>query len=814
MFPPWLVPVLSVFVGCCANVVFLEYIVRDDPAAGNLITVAQFAFVGLEGLVFHVRKGLLGSRTIPLRHYALLVALFFATSVVNNLVFGYRVSLPLHLIFRSGSLVTNMLLGAMLLGKRYSLVKILSVVCVSCGIAMCTIASANASSSGAQSDGSVEDLVIGVTLLVVSLFVSSLLGIYQELLHSWYGKSWRESLFYSHFLALPGFLVILGNLIDHWSIFNQSPRLSMWIPFPSVAESLLSGSDLVQMACLAPGPLSATAGTSETLRAIWNAAQPVLAQAPGSLALCEVTVPIPRLWVFLLLNVVTQYICVRGVFELTSVTNSLVVTLTVTLRKFASLLLSIVYFGNPFTSSHWIGSAMLFVGTLVFLDLTPWQRTQSPATPPSSSSDSPASTSSSTNNSTTSVAQAPEKVPMQRPQLSTSPPSQAARMTVLALFSVTISTLVLSFGHSAPMAMLANFLVMHLFNLLTKRMESVRTNAQLPSFALIAVRAFVGYLSKTRASSKTIIPAIQVQGTHLAVDPDMLRQYRVMCKYTTAASQQAESLCFLEIMSLPLAGMLLTHPDYPINAFGHIHVRTDVVQTRSLSFDDRSLRFDMQMFVDGFRWVEGRGLEIETITLATLSGSEDVVWKCATTLLVVSRSKKARSSTPRPPVLSATGISTWVLPANTGVKFAQLSGDWNLHHLYPFTSRLIGYNRPIAHGVYTLARATAELFEHRYGEQSQADAQKRKPTSTHPIRMVAEFKAPLFLPASGVELRQQLLPASEAAPATGSKQQAAPAGLPAFIDEEIPVKGNARYCSFAVQAATGEPHLRGIAYPL
>ena len=34
--------------------------------------------------------------------------------------------------------------------------------------------------------------------------------------------------------------------------------------------------------------------------------------------------------------------------------------------QFASLLFSIWYFHNPFTPHHWIGTALVFAGTLVF----------------------------------------------------------------------------------------------------------------------------------------------------------------------------------------------------------------------------------------------------------------------------------------------------------------------------------------------------------------------------------------------------------------------------------------------------------------
>ena len=72
---------------------------------------------------------------------------------------------------------------------------------------------------------------------------------------------------------------------------------------------------------------------------------------------------------YLLANVITQYVCISSVFVLTTECASLTVTLVVTLRKFLSLIFSIIYFKNPFTVFHWIGTSLVFGGTLMFSDI-------------------------------------------------------------------------------------------------------------------------------------------------------------------------------------------------------------------------------------------------------------------------------------------------------------------------------------------------------------------------------------------------------------------------------------------------------------
>lgn len=97
--------------------------------------------------------------------------------------------------------------------------------------------------------------------------------------------------------------------------------------------------------------------------AIANASEPVSVPVVGA--------SIPIVWLYLLANCVTQNLCLNSVFVLTTECNSLTVTLVVTLRKFISLLFSIIYFNNPFTVYHWIGTALVFLGTLIFTEVLP-----------------------------------------------------------------------------------------------------------------------------------------------------------------------------------------------------------------------------------------------------------------------------------------------------------------------------------------------------------------------------------------------------------------------------------------------------------
>jgi acyl dehydratase len=74
----------------------------------------------------------------------------------------------------------------------------------------------------------------------------------------------------------------------------------------------------------------------------------------------------------------------------------------------------------------------------------------------------------------------------------------------------------------------------------------------------------------------------------------------------------------------------------------------------------------------------------------------------------------------------------WWLAADEGLRYAQLSGDYNPIHLSPWLSRFFGFKRPIMHGMDALGRTTAAIERQSAGPVTAIDV---------------AFKRPVFLPA-------------------------------------------------------------------
>lgn len=77
-------------------------------------------------------------------------------------------------------------------------------------------------------------------------------------------------------------------------------------------------------------------------------------------------VSIPSFYFPLMLNVVTQLVCVSGVHRLTSRVNSLTVTLVLVVRKAASLAISVTLLKQSKGGEAllWIGAGLVLAGTI------------------------------------------------------------------------------------------------------------------------------------------------------------------------------------------------------------------------------------------------------------------------------------------------------------------------------------------------------------------------------------------------------------------------------------------------------------------
>ncbi|KAK0542019.1 golgi uridine diphosphate-N- acetylglucosamine transporter, partial [Tilletia horrida] len=121
--------------GCCGNAYFLELGTSAVPSAGTLITFAQFLAIALTCIPTQLYRPLsspsllprLKASKVPLSRWSVHIILYLTIRLLNNAVFAYDIPTSVHIVFRFGGLVINMLLGWAIEGRKYNLAQIASV---------------------------------------------------------------------------------------------------------------------------------------------------------------------------------------------------------------------------------------------------------------------------------------------------------------------------------------------------------------------------------------------------------------------------------------------------------------------------------------------------------------------------------------------------------------------------------------------------------------------------------------------------------------------------------------------------------------
>jgi hypothetical protein len=223
------------------------------------------------------------------------------------------------------------------------------------------------------------------------------------------------------------------------------------------------------------------------------------------------------------------------------------------------------------------------------------------------------------------------------------------------------------------------------------------------------------------------VPRIEAKLAGYRVEPDQVATYRDVCGFRDARHLP---LPLPHVLATPLHLEMLTHPRFPIAAFGLVHLRNAITQHRRIRLDEP---LELRCMLEGHRETP-RGQEFELWTFARAGGA--LVWEeCCTFLARAERSARStRDAVPRsraaPPLAGV--ATTFAAIGSIGRDYARVSGDYNPIHLSALTARPFGFKAAIAHGMWTLARVAAELAPV-WPEGA--------------CRMTIEFKQPVLLPA-------------------------------------------------------------------
>jgi acyl dehydratase len=241
-----------------------------------------------------------------------------------------------------------------------------------------------------------------------------------------------------------------------------------------------------------------------------------------------------------------------------------------------------------------------------------------------------------------------------------------------------------------------------------------------PSTAKLFRRAALGALPVLGPRRGGTLPETTLVLRSVEVDVKHLAAYDRVCGFRLT---DALPPTYPHILAFPLAMQLMCGDDFPFPVVGLVHVANHIEVRRPI---DAGERLDLHVHAQDLR-PHDRGRQLDVVASATVGDEE--VWRGVSTYLRMERpatkrdrpadgesarrsrsSERSEAATPRgtqpaPPAPSA----TWRVAPRVGTDYAAVSGDHNPIHTSRLGARVLGFPRPIAHGMWSKARCLAAL---------------------------------------------------------------------------------------------------------
>jgi len=334
-----------IMLGGVGQSISLEYIVRNYRGCGATVSFFQFLFVAVEGARKYIHydptsrlRVRFRQRRVPLQWHIAFLLFSWGAAVLASCALEWNISVASSMIIKSCILLVNMALGATLLRKKYSLTQGFAILVLTAGVVLYTIVSipgggstypaSSATGSNPTGDSSSstttgvasEQAMPGVGELLATLLAGDLSG--------------DITIYVVGLLMMCGSLVCTGLIgVTQDMIYRTYGRewkeLMFYAHFFGLALFVFFAHDIYSHLVL------------------WTYTSPLI-------------------WVYLAVNTFSQFLCIKGIYEFISVTNSLTGSFVMTIRKFVLVVVSVLVFENTFTLAHWLSVLLVLIGTLLY----------------------------------------------------------------------------------------------------------------------------------------------------------------------------------------------------------------------------------------------------------------------------------------------------------------------------------------------------------------------------------------------------------------------------------------------------------------
>jgi acyl dehydratase len=208
--------------------------------------------------------------------------------------------------------------------------------------------------------------------------------------------------------------------------------------------------------------------------------------------------------------------------------------------------------------------------------------------------------------------------------------------------------------------------------------------------------------------------------TGVRADPDDVAAYAKVCGF---ALRDKLPPTYPHMLAFPLYMAVMSDGSFPFGAVGLVHVENSITQKRPIGIDE-----EMTIRVGPTKLQphpKGQTFSLETEVLV----DDQLVWESTSTMLRRGKSNadapKAEKSFDSLPA-DAPASAEWKLPGDLGRRYGGVSGDRNPIHMHSLTAKPLGFPGAIAHGMWTKARALAQL-ESKLPDSFEVGVRFRKP---------------------------------------------------------------------------------------
>ena len=229
---------------------------------------------------------------------------------------------------------------------------------------------------------------------------------------------------------------------------------------------------------------------------------------------------------------------------------------------------------------------------------------------------------------------------------------------------------------------------------------NTRHFSQLPKPYLAYPKVIQGLIFKKPKAEK-VLPQVEYVVDSFKVDQKHLKAYNEVCGFKNNGYIPA---IYLTVLSQSLQMHMMTSEVFPFPILGLVHVRNQVKQYRKVGVNE-TLTLSCKF---GELQPHDKGVQFDFIT--TVKVGDEVVVEGLTTYLSRQKTNAKAAAKPAETKVPEYKLNNeWNISENTGRRYAMTSGDFNLIHIHAVTAKAFGFKQAIAHGMWSKAKALANL---------------------------------------------------------------------------------------------------------